>query len=133
MMSPEPGEVLIEISEVKQEKQERLEDMEDRTEADLDAWKNIKGSGIALEDSLLSTFFGDKIERLKEDLSHMIQLELEEMKEMKDVSKETLTEYASREEGEVVVEYDEYEAMVDMEEAEIILPNIIVEEKSFSS
>ena len=134
MMTPEPGQLLVELSEVRQEKQERLEDMEDDTP--LDAWKSMAGSGIdnrGMEDSLLSTFFGDKIERLKEDLSHMIQLELEEMKELKsgNGSEETTTEYASREEEEVLAALEEYDPVVSMEETEMILPDIIVEENIY--
>ena len=131
MMTPEPGELLVELSEVRKEKQEGMEDMED--EAPHDAWKNMKGSGIVMEGSLLSTFFGDKIERLKEDLSHMIQLELEEMKEMKsrNGSEETTTEYASREEEEVLAALEEYDPVVSMEETEMILPDIIVEENIY--
>ena len=127
MISPEPGELSIELGEMKQVKQERLEDTED-------SWKGMEGSGIGMEDSLLSNFFGDKIERLKEDLSHMIQLELEEMKGIKsdDVFEETSTGYVSREEDEVMAALEDYEAMVDMEEAEIILPDIVVEENLFS-
>ena len=125
---PEPGELSIELGVVKQERQERLKYLEDETALVLDAWKSMEGSGKGMEDSLLSSVFGDKIERLKKDLSHIIQLELEELKKIKskDDSEETSTEYASREEEEVMLVFDEYE--VDMEEAEIIIPDSFVEE-----
>ena len=130
MMSPEPGKLSIELSVVKQEKQERMKYLEDETALVLNAWKSMEGSGTCMADSLLSNFFGDKIERLKEDLSHMIQLELEEMKEIEpqDDSEETSTGNASREEEKVIAEFDEYEAVVNIEEAEPILPDIIAEE-----
>ena len=125
---PEPGELSIELGVVKQERQERLKYLEDETALVLDAWKSMEGSGKGMEDSLLSPVFGDKIERLKKDLSHIIQLELEELKKIKskDDSEETSAGHASREEKEVMLVFDEYE--VDMEEAEQILPDIFVEE-----